>query len=344
MIFARWVAALLALVFLFPTSSLATDWLPVNPEELKMASEPQAPGATAIILYRQVDRDDSGLTAHENDYVRIKILKEEGRKYADVEIPFLKENGNNIINIHARTIRADGSIVNFGSISWKVGSGNMPAYVAAKAAIHGLTRGMDFLMKMRDAEYGGYYDRVAPDLTVITDSKTGFSSFALDSLAHARACDGEQEIPRCRDGALQRNQGQDARRSLHRLRQLHARLHAAYCRRRRVRRGWRLRAGRAGAAPASRAGAALGQPSAALAARRHGVNLHMFEALLALYEATKSEEVWYEITSELKAIERLFDYEQGYFAESYDDNWKPGGNPTKTTRLHPRSTRCIVNT
>ena len=35
-----------------------------------------------------------------------------------------------------------GSIINFGSISWKVGSGNMPAYVAAKAAIHGLTRGM----------------------------------------------------------------------------------------------------------------------------------------------------------------------------------------------------------
>ena len=39
-----------------------------------------------------------------------------------------------------------------------------------KAYLDGLTRGMDFLMKMRDAEYGGYYDRVAPDLTVITDS------------------------------------------------------------------------------------------------------------------------------------------------------------------------------
>ena len=153
----------------------------------------------------------------------------------------------------------------------------------------------------------------------------GIQQFRPGLARARRACDGEQEIPRCRDGAVQRNQGQDARRSLHRLRQLHARLHAAYCRRRRVRRGWRLRAGRAGAAPASGAGAALGQPSAALAARRHGVNLHMFEALLALYEATKSEEVWYEITSELKAIERLFDYEQGYFAESYDDNWKPGG-------------------
>src|SRR6266699_6989798 len=77
-----------------------------------MTGEPQAPGAPAIILYRQVDRDDSGLTAHENDYVRIKILKEEGRKYADVEIPFFKGNGN-IVNIHARTIRPDGSIANF---------------------------------------------------------------------------------------------------------------------------------------------------------------------------------------------------------------------------------------
>jgi hypothetical protein len=60
-----------------------------------------------------VDRDDSGHSAHENNYVRIKILKEEGRKYADVEIPFYKENGNNIVNIHARTVRPDGSIATF---------------------------------------------------------------------------------------------------------------------------------------------------------------------------------------------------------------------------------------
>jgi hypothetical protein len=86
---------------------------PVNPDELKISNEPEAPGATAVILYRQVDRDDSGHTAHENDYIRIKILKEEGRKYADVEIPFFKESGNNIVNIHARTIRPDGSLAEF---------------------------------------------------------------------------------------------------------------------------------------------------------------------------------------------------------------------------------------
>jgi len=77
-----------------------------------MTVEPKAPGAPAIILFREVDRDDRGLTAHEDVYRRIKILTEEGRKYADVEIPFFKEEGD-VVNIHARTIRPDGSIVNF---------------------------------------------------------------------------------------------------------------------------------------------------------------------------------------------------------------------------------------
>lgn len=35
-----------------------------------------------------------------------------------------------------------GTIVNFGSISWRVGQGGMPAYTMAKAAVHGLTRGL----------------------------------------------------------------------------------------------------------------------------------------------------------------------------------------------------------
>lgn len=35
-----------------------------------------------------------------------------------------------------------GSIINFGSISWKLAQGNMPAYTTAKAAVHGLTRTM----------------------------------------------------------------------------------------------------------------------------------------------------------------------------------------------------------
>lgn len=86
---------------------------PIPAEELKMTSEPLAPGAPAINLYRQVDRDDSGTQGKEFNYIRIKILTEEGRKYADVEIPFLKGSGRNITSIKARTVRPDGTIVNY---------------------------------------------------------------------------------------------------------------------------------------------------------------------------------------------------------------------------------------
>jgi len=88
----------------------ADDWLPISPDELKMTAEPLAPGAPAILLYRQVDRDDNGPT--ETSYARIKILTEEGRSFADVEIPFDKAT-ENVRAIEARTIHADGSIVNF---------------------------------------------------------------------------------------------------------------------------------------------------------------------------------------------------------------------------------------
>jgi len=87
------------------------EWQPVTQEELKMTSLPEAPGAPAVILYKQVDRDD-GRTPHEYTYVRIKILTEEGRKQADVQIPFLKEI-ESINSVKARTIRPDGSIANF---------------------------------------------------------------------------------------------------------------------------------------------------------------------------------------------------------------------------------------
>jgi hypothetical protein len=88
----------------------ADDWQPIAPEELRMNSEPMAPAAPAIYLYRQVDRDDSAFS--ETVYSRIKILTEEGRKYADVEISY-DNRTESIRGIQARTIRPDGSIANF---------------------------------------------------------------------------------------------------------------------------------------------------------------------------------------------------------------------------------------
>src|SRR6202165_3744893 len=110
----KWVVLGLAVWMLAVQDAKASvGFLPVSPDELKMTSEPLAPGAPAIILYRQVDRDDNGYTSHEDEYFRIKILTEEGRKHADVEIPFLR-GSQNVVNVKARTIRPDGSIADFG--------------------------------------------------------------------------------------------------------------------------------------------------------------------------------------------------------------------------------------
>jgi hypothetical protein len=107
------VLILLATSTLLAPPVWAVGFQPVSDDELKMTGDPKAPGAPAIILYRQVDRDDRGLTAHEDVYFRIKVFTEDGRKYADIEIPFWKEQGDGVVNIHARTIRPDGTIVNF---------------------------------------------------------------------------------------------------------------------------------------------------------------------------------------------------------------------------------------
>ena len=108
------VAALLVGAMLRHVRQVSGDeWQPISQDELKMTSEPKAPGAPAIILFRQVDRDDSNPhTPHEYNYVREKILTEEGRKYGDVDIPLIKGQWD-IVNIRARTIRPDGSIANF---------------------------------------------------------------------------------------------------------------------------------------------------------------------------------------------------------------------------------------
>jgi transglutaminase-like putative cysteine protease len=112
-VFQRCLLILIAVLVCGAAPVLAGEgFQPVPPEELKMTSEPQALGAPAIILFRQVDRDDNGRTSNEYNYLRIKVLTEEGRKYADVEIPFFKTEGN-IVGIRARTIRPDGSVVNF---------------------------------------------------------------------------------------------------------------------------------------------------------------------------------------------------------------------------------------
>ena len=106
------MAALAVCLLAAPAAWAGIGFQPVSPDELNLKSEPLALGAPAITLYRQVDRDDNSLTSHEDNYFRVKILTEEGRRHADIEIPFLKGT-QDVTNVKGRTIKPDGSIVNF---------------------------------------------------------------------------------------------------------------------------------------------------------------------------------------------------------------------------------------
>jgi hypothetical protein len=151
----------LFLILTRPTPACAgEDWLPITPDELKMTSEPKAPGAMAIYLYRQVDRND--VENREYNYARIKIFTEEGRKYADIEIPFVKGFGD-IKNIQARTIHPDGRIIDF--------SGKAYEKMVIKA------KGVKFLAKtftMPDVQPGSIieyrYTRINPEDWILNAS------------------------------------------------------------------------------------------------------------------------------------------------------------------------------
>lgn len=89
------------------------DFRPPTPEELALKDVAYAPGAAAVVL-DWVEIDDDPLSVS-SEYYRIKILTEEGRKYADVEVPYFAGypvNGR-VTDISARTIQPDGRIVPF---------------------------------------------------------------------------------------------------------------------------------------------------------------------------------------------------------------------------------------
>lgn len=87
------------------------EWRPVSPAELQMKSPLVEPDADAEAIFWDVKLDDkksNKLTY--SHYVRVKIFTERGReKFSKFDIPFVK--GRKILNIAARVIKPDGSIV-----------------------------------------------------------------------------------------------------------------------------------------------------------------------------------------------------------------------------------------
>ncbi len=102
---------LLACLLSLPAASLPAQWTAPTPEELSMQSIPEVPGAPAVYLYREQTTEDA-LRSY-GYYVRLKVLTEGGKEYANVELPFGSKAGVSIDNIAGRTIHPDGTVTPF---------------------------------------------------------------------------------------------------------------------------------------------------------------------------------------------------------------------------------------
>jgi hypothetical protein len=80
-------------------------WTPIDPADLKLTENPKEPGGAAMIL--DYWDDTNNLKSDETVRIRIKILRDEGKKYANIEIPFL-EKYMQLEDLHARTVSPDG--------------------------------------------------------------------------------------------------------------------------------------------------------------------------------------------------------------------------------------------
>lgn len=102
---------LLGWLFLLPWTCFgqSQDWLEITAQDREIKEAPGDPGASAIQLFFADYRDDD--VRYQFIYHRIKVLTEEGKKYANVEIPIFP--WYHFDGVKARTIHPDGSIVEF---------------------------------------------------------------------------------------------------------------------------------------------------------------------------------------------------------------------------------------
>jgi hypothetical protein len=100
----------------------APSWQQPSADELSMTAQAEVPGADAVYLYREETTDDrensvgameSYTDMQENFhtlYVRLKILSEAGKRYADVRILY-PGRAFSVADVQGRTIHSDGTII-----------------------------------------------------------------------------------------------------------------------------------------------------------------------------------------------------------------------------------------
>jgi Domain of Unknown Function with PDB structure (DUF3857) len=106
--------ALFSALFLTFSPFARAQWTVPTLEELSMTSQPEVPGAAAVYLFREETTEDKMHMF--SIYVRLKVLTERGKEYANVEVNYEHNSDGSstvIEDVQGRTIHSDGTIIPF---------------------------------------------------------------------------------------------------------------------------------------------------------------------------------------------------------------------------------------
>jgi Domain of Unknown Function with PDB structure (DUF3857)/Transglutaminase-like superfamily len=102
----------LTLLFAAPVARAADQCADPTPEELHMTSQPEVPGATAVVLNREEFTEDKNHMF--SIHTRLKVLTEGGKEYGDVELEYSAGHaGYSVTEISGCTIHPDGTKIPF---------------------------------------------------------------------------------------------------------------------------------------------------------------------------------------------------------------------------------------
>ena len=111
--FVEFLALILFGATLGPPSAQAQAppaWPPVQPEERALKDNAFEPGSPAMVLEYEVQTDN--IKSSETGYKRIKVFREEGRKFGDVEIRYFQKL-TKVEEIRARVTSPSGKTEDF---------------------------------------------------------------------------------------------------------------------------------------------------------------------------------------------------------------------------------------
>jgi mannose/cellobiose epimerase-like protein (N-acyl-D-glucosamine 2-epimerase family) len=180
-------------------------------------------------------------------------------------------------------------------------------------------KGTEFLKKMHDDEFGGFFTRVDPDAKVVSDTKDPSISFVIFSQAHAyRVTKNPAYLKNAMD-------------AWHEVKTKYMKNGPP--------RAWNRdfsgpgvggfgRAGSNGPGGGRGPGGGGGRgpaPASNPPAGERQVDLHMYEAMMILYEATGSKELYADLQHQWELFEKNYNYDLGYLPESFGGAPGPDG-------------------